>query len=80
MRIINILSLILLAIGGINWGLVGLFNLNMIALMFGEGTAFSAILYTLVGLAAVWQLFVFRWTIDREESNDYHRVRTEQHA
>lgn len=64
---LNSISLILLAIGGINWGLVGLFNLNLIALLFGTGTVLSAVTYTLVGLAAIWQMFSFRWTIDHEE-------------
>ncbi len=79
MRIINIVSLILLAIGGINWGLVGLFNLNLIAVAFGEGTALSAIIYTLVGLAAIWQLFAFRWTIDHEEEYVQVRQSSQQH-
>jgi uncharacterized membrane protein YuzA (DUF378 family) len=80
MRIINIISLILLAIGGINWGLVGLFNLNLVGVLFGEGTAISAITYTLVGLAAIWQVFSFRWTIDREEEYMPMRQNSQQHA
>jgi uncharacterized membrane protein YuzA (DUF378 family) len=80
MRIINIISLILLAIGGVNWGLVGLFNLNLVGVLFGEGTAVSAIVYTLVGLAAIWQVFSFRWTIDREEEYMPMRQNSQQHA
>lgn len=80
MRIINIISLILLAIGGVNWGLVGLFNLNLVEVLFGEGTAISAITYTLVGLAAIWQVFSFRWTIDREEEYMPMRQNSQQHA
>ncbi len=74
MRMFNIISLILLAIGGINWGLVGLFNLNVIALLFGTDTALSAVMYTLVGLAAIWQLFSFRWTLE-QENQEYMPLR-----
>jgi len=48
------LALILVIVGGLNWGLVGLFNFNLVAAIFGEMSALSRIIYTLVGLAAIW--------------------------
>ena len=49
------LALILLIIGGINWGLVGIFQLDMIAWVFGgAGALISRMLYILVAIAAVW--------------------------
>lgn len=49
------LSLILVIIGAINWGLVGLFQVDLIAVMFGSPAAvISRILYTLVALAGLW--------------------------
>ena len=49
------LSLILVIIGGINWGSIGLFRFDIIAWMFGGQSALvSRIVYTLVALAAVW--------------------------
>ena len=56
MRIVNTVTLILLIVGGLNWGLVGLFDFDLVAAIFGEMTALSRIVYTLVGLSAVWQI------------------------
>jgi uncharacterized membrane protein YuzA (DUF378 family) len=49
------LALILLIIGGINWGLVGIFQLDIIAWLFGgTGTIISRAIYILVAISAVW--------------------------
>jgi uncharacterized membrane protein YuzA (DUF378 family) len=47
-------SLVLLIIGGLNWGLVGIFNFNLISAIFGPMSAISRIIYVLVGLSAVY--------------------------
>jgi uncharacterized membrane protein YuzA (DUF378 family) len=54
MIIANILSLIVLFIGGINWGLVGFFNFNLVEWIFGGYNAGSMIIYALVFLATIW--------------------------
>jgi uncharacterized membrane protein YuzA (DUF378 family) len=51
------LFLILLIIGGLNWGLVGLFNLDLVAAIFGVLSPFSRLIYLLVGLSALYLLF-----------------------
>ncbi|WP_243369373.1 DUF378 domain-containing protein [Microvirga solisilvae] len=57
MRAINIITLILLIIGGINWGLMGLAQFDLVATLFGgPDSALSRIVYILVGLSALWQL------------------------
>ena len=48
----NILFIILI-IGGINWGLVGLFTFDLVAAIFGTLSALSRIIYVLVGIAAI---------------------------
>ena len=49
------IALILTIIGGINWGLIGIFQFDLIAWIFGGQSAIiSRIIYTLVALAAVW--------------------------
>lgn len=53
MRALKIISYILVIIGALNWGLVGLFNINLVALLFGEMTVLARIVYALVGLAAI---------------------------
>jgi len=47
---------ILLVIGGLNWGLVGAFNYNLVDSIFGEGSTIGRIIYVLVGLAALWMI------------------------
>lgn len=49
------IALILLIIGGINWGLVGIFELDLIAWLFGgAGSIISRTLYIIVAISAVW--------------------------
>ncbi|HIV86387.1 MAG TPA: DUF378 domain-containing protein [Candidatus Monoglobus merdigallinarum] len=57
----DIIALILVIIGGINWGLVGIFDFNLVNFLFGEFSMISRIIYTLVGLGALWSItFFFR--------------------
>jgi uncharacterized membrane protein YuzA (DUF378 family) len=56
MRVINSVTLLLLIVGGLNWGLVGLFDFDLVAALFGEMSALSRVVYTLVGVAALYQL------------------------
>jgi uncharacterized membrane protein YuzA (DUF378 family) len=48
------IALILVIVGGLNWGLVGIFKLDLVAAIFGEMGAISRIVYTLVGLSAIY--------------------------
>ena len=51
------LSLLLVIIGAINWGLIGLFQFDLIAFLFGGQVALiSRVLYTIVGAAGVWSI------------------------
>lgn len=53
--LIDKIALILMIIGGLNWGLIGIFKLDLVALLCGGQTgAISRIVYALVGLAAAW--------------------------
>ena len=54
MKIIDKIALVLIIIGAINWGLIALFNLDLVALLFGEMTVLSRIVYGLVGLSGLW--------------------------
>jgi len=56
MRVLNTVTLVLLIVGGLNWGLVGLLNFDLVAALFGEMSPLSRIVYSLVGLSALWQL------------------------
>jgi uncharacterized protein len=50
------IAFILVIVGALNWGLVGAFNLDLVAAIFGEMSIASRIVYILVGLSAVWVL------------------------
>ena len=68
MKSLDTIAAILLVIGGLNWGLVGLFNFDLVAAIFGSGAALSRIVYILVGLCAVyqglqWKAIQRRWGI-----------------
>ena len=53
--IMDRIALILAIIGGLNWGSIGIFGFDLVAFAFGgSGSAVSRVIYTLVGLAAVW--------------------------
>lgn len=50
-------AMVLMIVGGINWGLIGLFNFNLVGTLFGELSALSRIVYTLVGISAVYSIY-----------------------
>jgi uncharacterized membrane protein YuzA (DUF378 family) len=57
MKAINMITWILLIVGGINWGLVGLFQFDLVAALFGgQDSPLARVVYTLVGISAIWQL------------------------
>jgi len=47
-------ALVLLVVGGLNWALVGLFNFDLVAAVFGDMSVVSRIVYVVVGLVAVY--------------------------
>lgn len=51
------LALLLVIIGALNWGLIGLFQFDLVAALFGgQASWISRIVYTLVGLAGIWAI------------------------
>lgn len=49
------LALLLAIVGGLNWGLVGIFQFDLVAWLFGgQGSVVSRIVYTVIGLSALW--------------------------
>ena len=57
---LDIIALILTIIGGINWGLIGIFQFDLVAWIFGgQDAILSRIIYTLVGIAALWCISLF---------------------
>ena len=57
MKALNLITLMLIIVGGLNWGLVGAFEFDLVATIFGgEETAGARLIYDLVGLSALYQL------------------------
>jgi len=56
MRYVNIVTLALVIVGGLNWGLIGLFGFDLVAALFGAMSPLSRIVYALVGASALWQI------------------------
>lgn len=68
MRSLDVTAAILLVIGGLNWGLVGAANFDLVATIFGELSPLSRLVYVIVGLAALyqalqWKAIQHRWSV-----------------
>jgi len=55
MRTIDVVAAVLLAVGGLNWGLVGLLSFDLVGTIFGNMSILSRLVYVAVGLCAVYQ-------------------------
>jgi uncharacterized membrane protein YuzA (DUF378 family) len=61
MKAMDVVVAVLLVVGGLNWGLVGLFQFDLVAAIFGgQASVLSRIVYTLVGVCAVYQVLTWR--------------------
>jgi uncharacterized membrane protein YuzA (DUF378 family) len=60
MRTIDVVVAVLLVIGGLNWGLVGWRQFDLVAAVFGEASTVSRLVYIIVGLCAVYQAVQWR--------------------
>lgn len=58
MKALNTTALILIVIGGVNWGLVGFFDYNLVDSIFSQGSFLARAIYAIVGLAALWTVVV----------------------
>ena len=64
MRTLDVVAAVLLVVGGLNWGLIGVAHFDLVAaifgMSFGETSMLSSVVYTLVGLAALYQAVSFK--------------------
>ena len=61
MKVLNVIVLAILIIGAINWGCIGLFNVDLVATIFGGATSMlSKLIYILVGVAGLWAFGFFK--------------------
>jgi hypothetical protein len=79
MKTIDIVTAILLIVGGLNWGLVGLFDFNLVSALFGTMSWVSRLVYILVGLSALYQAFAY-WSVHRRWSGTTTTARPAEHS
>lgn len=56
MRALDATALVLVIIGAINWGLIGFFSFDLVAALFGTMSAFTRVIYALVGIAGLYAI------------------------
>lgn len=53
MQVLKIITYILVLVGAINWGLVGIFYIDLVEMIFGDMTVLARVVYSLVGISAI---------------------------
>jgi Uncharacterized conserved protein len=71
MKTLDTIALLLVIIGAVNWGLIGFFQYNLIAILFGEATALTRVIFALVGIAGLYCISLF--ARDREIHEERER-------
>ena len=64
MNIVQKTALVLTVIGALNWGMIGLFNFDLVATLFGSMTIVTRTIYTLVGIAGLVNIMLFFVNLD----------------
>lgn len=59
MKIVDTIALILIIIGAVNWGLVGFFEFDLVATIFGDMSTFARIVYAIIGIAGLYSISFF---------------------
>lgn len=74
MKTLDLVARALLVVGGLNWGLVGIFRFDLVAALvgrhFGETSLVSSVIYFLVGLAAIYELLTWK-AVQRRQHGSY---------
>lgn len=66
METIQKIALVFTLIGAINWGLIGLFDVNLVTLLFGEGTFLTRLVYIIVGICGLLNIVILFKHLDFE--------------
>ena len=64
MKFINALALTISIVGCVNWGLIGLFNFNLVEALFGNISILTTIIYILVGISGLWAIMFYKEVSD----------------
>lgn len=66
MNTLDLIALILVVVGGLNWGLIGFFDYDLVAALFGAMSTASRIVYDLVGLSAIYVIYMYSMKMDNQ--------------
>lgn len=66
MKTLNAIALTVAIIGCVNWGLIGLFNFNLVESLFGNISFLSKLIYILVGIAGIWSIAFYTRVTDKK--------------
>lgn len=66
-NVADIIATILVIVGGLNWGLIGFFNYNLVDAIFGAGSIVARVVYAIIGLAAVYMIYDLYKLTSRQE-------------
>lgn len=58
LNILDWITLLLLVVGGLNWGMIALFNFDLVSSAFGNMTIITRIIYALVGISALYSIYI----------------------
>lgn len=77
MKMVDIVSGALLVLGGLNWGLIGFFNFDLVSAVFGSMSIGSRIIYCLIGICAIYEVAMVkniwrRWECSGFEGRSGH--------
>lgn len=67
MKTLNLVTLVLIIVGGLNWGLIGVADFDLVAAIFGAGSTLARLVYVLVGLSALYQIVPLLKAIQLDE-------------
>lgn len=56
MKTLDIIALLLVIIGSVNWGLIGFFNFDLVAALFGTMSSITRVIYAIVGIAGLYAI------------------------
>ena len=67
-KVFDSIALTIAIIGAVNWGLIGFFDFNLVALIFGSMSWISRIIYALVGLSGLYLITFYMYCAGQEEN------------
>ena len=71
MNVLEKIALVFTIIGGINWGLVGIFDYNLVEAIFGSGSVVTRIIYIVIAVSALINILLLFMPIDENKDYEY---------